>query len=210
MFRQLMIDEKDQNFQCILWRSNPIKSVEVCRLTTVTYGLSRSPFVAICTLLQFASDYENEHPVASDIIRKEMYSDNVLTGEHSIVEANGKQRELVGLFKQAYPNLRKWTSNEAKASDTLPKDMLALDSKTPFVSESSVPVIGISWYPREDCFRFHIDDTQFDESLTKGLALSRIARTFTPTGWLAPVVITAKILMQSLWLLETSWDEIPL
>ena len=26
-------------------------------------------------------------------------------------------------------------------------------------------------------------------------------------GWLAPIVITAKIIMQSLWILKVSWDE---
>ena len=34
-----------------------------------------------------------------------------------------------------------------------------------------------------------------------------IARLFDPAGWLAPIVVVAKIIMQELWLLKMSWDD---
>ena len=42
---------------------------------------------------------------------------------------------------------------------------------------------------------------------TKRSVLSRIARIFDPMGWLVPVVIIAKIIMQSLWIFKVGWDE---
>ena len=46
---------------------------------------------------------------------------------------------------------------------------------------------------------------------TKRSVLSRIARIFDPVGWLASIIITAKIITQSLWILKVSWDkELPL
>ena len=85
--------------------------------------------------------------------------------------------------------------------------MLAADSITLFASETSVPFLGIDWQPNTDYFSFNIEDDPFDSTFTKRSVLSRIVRIFDPMGWLAPIVITAKIIMQSLWILKVSWDE---
>ncbi|KAL7732909.1 hypothetical protein ACLKA6_006030 [Drosophila palustris] len=37
-------------------------------------------------------------------------------------------------------------------------------------------------------------------------ALSTIARLFDPMGWLSPIVLTAKMLMQVLWKTKLKWD----
>jgi len=36
--------------------------------------------------------------------------------------------------------------------------------------------------------------------------LSFIAKLYDPLGWAAPVVVSAKILLQELWLLKDDWD----
>ena len=85
--------------------------------------------------------------------------------------------------------------------------MLASDSISLFASETSVPILDIDWQPNTDYFSFHIEDTFLELPFTKRAVLSRIARIFDPMGWLAPVVITAKIIMQSLWIRKVGWDE---
>ncbi|XP_033228907.1 uncharacterized protein LOC117180519 [Belonocnema kinseyi] len=45
------------------------------------------------------------------------------------------------------------------------------------------------------------------DSPTKRLILSVIAKLYDPMGWLSPVVIVAKRLMQQLWLQKLQWDE---
>jgi hypothetical protein len=46
-----------------------------------------------------------------------------------------------------------------------------------------------------------------DKPLTRRKILSDIAKLFDPIGWLAPVVITAKIMMQDLCKLDIGWDD---
>ena len=73
--------------------------------------------------------------------------------------------------------------------------------------QKHVPILGIDWHPSTDCFSFHIAEVLIKLPFTKRSVLSRIARLFDPMGWLAPIVITAKIIMQALWLLKFGWDE---
>ena len=126
-----------------------------------------------------------------------MYSDNLLSGAHSVEEAFQKQDELIQLIKQGHLNLRKWTSNNAEVFSCLLSNMLAADSIALFVSEKSVPILVIDWQPCTDYFSFLIEDAPFELLFTKHFVLSRIARIFNPIGWLAPIVITAKIIMQT-------------
>ncbi|VVC34617.1 Retrotransposon, Pao [Cinara cedri] len=47
----------------------------------------------------------------------------------------------------------------------------------------------------------HVETMKVISYLTKRKLLSKIARNFNPCGWLAPIVIIAKLIMQQLWLL---------
>jgi len=49
MFRQIMVEPKDADFQRILWRPTPESSLQHYRLHTVTYGLAPAPYLAMCT-----------------------------------------------------------------------------------------------------------------------------------------------------------------
>jgi Pao retrotransposon peptidase len=44
--------------------------------------------------------------------------------------------------------------------------------------------------------------------LTKAKLLSEISRLFDPIGWLSPVIINAKILMQSIWKENLNWNDV--
>ena len=150
MFRQIGVEQFDQPYQSILWRSGKSEPIQTYRLTAVTYSLECSPFLAICTLLKLAEDYGKTYPIAAEAIQSEMYSDNVLSGAHSLEEALLKQDELIQLFKKGHLNLRRWTSNNAEVLSSLPPNMLAADSIALFAYETSVPILGIDWQPNTD------------------------------------------------------------
>ena len=42
--------------------------------------------------------------------------------------------------------------------------------------------------------------------MTKRSILSKISSLFDPLGWLAPITVTATVLMQDLWLQKCDWD----
>jgi len=73
--------------------------------------------------------------------------------------------------------------------------------------DDHVKVLGIKWNPAEDAFQFEVLTSNLIPQ-TKRAILSMIAKIYDPLGWLTPVVVTVKIFMQQLWLLQCNWDDV--
>jgi len=46
MYRQIFIDEKDQEYQYILWRESSADIIKSYKLKSVTYGTASAPYLA--------------------------------------------------------------------------------------------------------------------------------------------------------------------
>lgn len=206
MFRQIRIDDSDLQYQAIVWRYSPDDPIRIYLLTTVTFGLVCSPYQATRTLRQLASDYQSVYPMATGIINSETYMDDMLSGGHSLEQTLDKQSQLIGMLKEGGFELRKWLSNNPEVLSNLPGDHLALDPSIIFEASSSFAVLGLNWQARDDLFSFKVNYTPIEGNISKRAVLSKLAQIFDPLGWIAPVTISAKIFMQSLWLLKCSWD----
>ncbi|XP_028170934.1 uncharacterized protein LOC114360418 [Ostrinia furnacalis] len=77
MYRMILIQKEDADFQRVLWRQNTSISDEVkhYRLLTVTFGTASAPYLAIKTLMQLSEDEGEDHPIAKRIIREDFYVD---------------------------------------------------------------------------------------------------------------------------------------
>ncbi|XP_046406924.1 uncharacterized protein LOC124171707 isoform X1 [Ischnura elegans] len=175
--------------------------------STLTYGLKCSPLIANRALKQLAKDEAANFPLGSIALDKETYMDGVLSGDHEIHTALAKQKEVINLCMVGGFSLRKWHSNSSTLLQWLPQELLASEPKSLFANDSSFVVLGLNWQPSEDCFNFDVKIDQKVEQWTKRLVLSKVAKLFDPLGWIAPVIITAKIFLQKLWLLKIDWNE---
>jgi hypothetical protein len=107
MFRQIMVEPKDADFQRILWRPTPETSLQHYRLRTVTYGLAPAPYLTMRVLQQLASDDGHRFPAAVPIIANSIYVDDTLFGQDSIHELRETTDQLIGLIKGGGFQLRK-------------------------------------------------------------------------------------------------------
>ncbi|XP_073841332.1 uncharacterized protein [Musca autumnalis] len=207
MYRQILVNPKHTDFQRILFRCSEDEEIQEYRLKTVTFGINCAPYLALRTLLQLADDEEKRFPIGSKILREAMYVDDALVGSHSIEECLVARDQLIGILSSAKFDLRKWTSNSKDILKDLPLESLLNSSFLCLEDDSRAKMLGVRWNATTDCFYFVTEVVQVKTSYTKRQVLSMIARIFDPAGWLAPIIIRAKILMQQMWLDQIGWDE---
>lgn len=193
MFRRLKMDERDRDYQRILWRFNTEDEIQHYRLTTVTYGTSCAPYLAIKTLRQLAEDErENFDDEVIDTVLTDFYTDDLLTGDHSLTRARDLKANVTKLLEKGGFSLHKWASNSTEIEGAPP------DTRK---------ILGLGWNGQTDNFELRIEIPSITKHPTKRSVLCSIASIFDPAGWLAPVVVVAKIILQRLWMEKLDWDE---
>lgn len=205
MFRQIKMHPEDQLYQCILWREDPSHPIQVFVLTTVTYGLTSSPYLALRTLAQLASDFGHQYPRAATALRETTFVDDIIAGSDTLPDALSLRDELIQLLSHGGFQLKKWAANNSLLLLDIPSDhRLATNINSPSLG---IPLLGLSWDLTEDHFTLtKIPHPIQTPSLTKRMILSTIAQFYDPCGWLGPVVMFAKCYMQRLWLSSLGWD----
>ncbi|XP_063907415.1 uncharacterized protein LOC135125692 [Zophobas morio] len=202
MYRQIWVDPSDTPYQRIFWRKSSDKPVEVYELQTVTYGTACAPYLAIKCLQKLAIDEQLDFPLASTIILRDFYVDDLLTGTNSVKEAIELRNQLIGALNRGGFQLQKWASN---CPDILPNcsqnnDVVKLDHN------DEVKTLGSTWNCKTDCLKYVVE-TKPVENTTKRSILSKIARIYDILGLLSPVLVLGKILIQKLWLIKLDWDD---
>jgi len=196
MFRQIRIHSRDADFQRILWQPPSADSPNDYRLLTVTYGTASAPYLAMRVLRQLTIDEGNRFPKAAASLNKSIYVDDVLLGADTVADLIDTRNQLIALMNRGGFPLRKWNANTPDALTDLPAEMIAA-KRLSFEEEGSLKILGLTWQPREDTFQFTVNNNA-NVSITKRSVLSCVAKLYDPLGWVAPAVISAKILMQEL------------
>ncbi|XP_011860342.1 PREDICTED: uncharacterized protein LOC105557651 [Vollenhovia emeryi] len=174
------------------------------RLLTVTYGQRPSPFLAQRSLLQLARDEGKDFPDAIPIIEESTYVDDALFGADDLLSLLEKRRQFVGMMNRGCFPLRKWAANSVELLTDIPEDQRE-SSDYSINRDDTLKALGLSWSPHDDSFRFVILPYAVTVH-TKRSVLSFIAKLYDPLGWVSPIVIAAKMLMQELWLRKIDWD----
>ncbi|GFS66871.1 pro-Pol polyprotein [Trichonephila clavipes] len=103
--------------------------------------------------------------------------------------------------------LRKWASNCNELLHSIDSDMRLSNASLNIDNDDTVKTLGILWHPASDEFYYKITPLSFEGPLSKRTLLSTIAKTFNPLGWLSPITIQYKTIMQRLWKQQLQWDE---
>lgn len=203
MYRQIWIDKSHRNYQRILWRPNENEEIKIYRLCTVTYGTISASYQAIKCLSALSEETNNE--VVSNIIKYDFCVDDCLTGGFTIQETVLLRNDLIFTLSKGGFGMAKWTANNNELIKNIPN----ADSST-FTSldlgDEAVKTVGLFWETQTDNLSYKIKLSEI-EACTKREILSHIASLFDPMGLVGPVIVVAKIIMQSLWVEKVEWDE---
>lgn len=114
MYRQILVDSRDINYQRILWITNNFESTQTYQLLTVTYGTASAPFLALRVLRQLIQDDGESFPLAVSVLQDHIYVDDVLFGADDIPLLRQIRDQICALLNRGKFELRKWSSNSAK------------------------------------------------------------------------------------------------
>ena len=193
-FLHVKLDEADGDFTRFLWLSNPEdpnNELDVCRFKVVLFGSVSSPFMLNATLRLHLSNNTSE--VAKNM-SKNLYVDNIVSGGTNEQSVTQYFREARGIMSEANFNLRNWASNSQCLQTVAQEEKVADETKV-------VSVLGLHWNTAEDKLSFipkKIDFTA-NSTVTKRKILQYSSKIFDPLGFLSPITICAKLLIQELW-----------
>ncbi|XP_029161043.1 uncharacterized protein LOC114932808 [Nylanderia fulva] len=205
MFRQIRVHDDHTRFQLILWRQSEKDAVIPYRLRTVTYGTAPAPFLALRVLRQLAEDEKHRFPLAAHNVIFNSYVDDIFFGASEIEECREIREQMIGLTNAGGFPLHKWSSNCPDLISDLSETIRDPAQNVDFKEDDQLKILGIYWAPLEDAFSFRIC-AEVPSHITKRTFLSYISRIYDPLGWLSPVIIIGKILIQQLWLSRIDWD----
>ena len=197
-FLQIKVHEADQNALRFLWELKG--KVREMVFDRVPFGTRASPFLLNATIKHHLTKYTPNKTIRE--LNQNLYVDDFLSGADSENDALSLIADAKRTMGEAGMDLTKWSSNSKVVADTVFKEF---DPR--FTVEESTKVLGLKWLPGEDCFTFSGLNNQEYIVVSKRTVLSFIARLFDPLGFLAPFIITAKLLFQELWEIGVDWDQ---
>ncbi|XP_015126349.1 uncharacterized protein LOC107047934 [Diachasma alloeum] len=175
MFRQIKVRPEDWDLQRILCKDEE-GNIITYQLTTVTYGQTCVPWLASWLV----EDEGHRFPLAAVSLTKGRYVDDIYGAAESEKQLKDLISQLINLCMAGGLPLQKWISNHQGVLQELQlstKSMSAVQFEDTIVKSSS-------------------------DKITNRTNLSEIAQINDPLGLIGPVIITAKIFIQELWLLK--------
>ena len=224
------VDEADRDVLRFIWVEDTTKDppdLRVYRFTRVVFGVSSSPFLLNATIRFHLEKYlETSEGLVRHLLRS-TYVDDIISGGPTEDEAFNLYTASKKIFREGGFNLRKFLTNskhlqekinlqEGPNPDHSPlQDEPTFSETTLGISQSPKreehKVLGVPWNPESDQLIFgvtHLAQIALDLHPTKRNLVSLIGRFYDPLGFLSPVIIRFKILLQRLCQCRSGWDEV--
>ncbi|XDV54607.1 hypothetical protein PO909_022856, partial [Leuciscus waleckii] len=183
MFHQVRVPAEDSDLLRFLWWPDGDCSQELVeyRMMVHLFGATSSPSCACFALRKCAEDNQKCFSSAAvNTILHHFYVDDCLVSVGSEEEAVSLRQELSALCAEGGFKLTKWVSNRRTVLATIPPE-------------------------ERDSFKFKI--VLKTHPLTRRGILSMVSSIYDPLGFVAPVVLSAKKILQDLCRRRLGWDD---
>lgn len=205
-FLQIELNTRERDATRFLWLKDVDKSANnpdnlvVYRFCRVLFGAAPSPYLLNATIQHHLTKQDDW---ISEDLQRSIYMDNVVTGTDTEPEALQYYTSSRNCFQKAGMNLRQWTSNSPALNRQAHDDGV--------YAEPMVKVLGLNWNTKTDTLSLSlaklIKQTNSTEKVSKRSVLSLSSKLYDPLGFVEPVTVKAKIMMQELWKHNLKWDQ---
>ena len=210
MFFQVRVRKEDQSFLRFLWWPNgdlEQKAEEYC-MTVHLFGAVSSPACANYALQRTADENEDNYGTeVANTLRRNFYVDDVLKSASSEDKAIDLAKDVKAVCTNGGFNLTKFVGNTERIINSIPDEYRAENVKSLALGQDKLPIeraLGVIWCIASDTFNFRIELK--DKPCTRRGILSTISSIYDPLGFIAPVVLVGKNILQDICQ-SNSWDE---
>ncbi|XP_043285556.1 uncharacterized protein [Venturia canescens] len=147
-----------------------------------------------------------KYPEAVAPLTKGRYVDDIYGGADQLADLITQAEQLIGICTAGCFPLAKWQSNHPELLTAVGATSSTENARV--FEEWETKVLGLAWLPHTDVFKFTVHKYTAGDGITKRIILSEIAQLYDPLGFLSPVTIRAKVLLQRLWLEKLNWDDL--
>ena len=204
-FLQIELNNQDRDATRFLWLKdinksvNSVDNLEAYRFCRVLFGAAPSPFLLNATIRYHLNEKDNW--ITKDLTEN-MYMDNVVTGTNCDDKALEYSLSR-SYLQEAGMNLRQWTSNSTALNRRAQEDNAHAAQTT--------KILGLTWNLTNDILSLSLEKmirkSEAITKLTKRSTISFASKLFDPLGYVEPITVKAKIMIQDLWKQNLSWDE---
>ena len=213
MYNSVKLNAKDWCYQRYLWKDNlnDENKIQQKVIKTLIYGVRSSGNQAETGIRQVAAMSKDQYPQVNDIIQKDIYVDDCLSGEDDEEKAVQLSDQLDIVLGRGGFNLKGITM-----SGHSPHKDLSVDGRL-------INVAGLLWDSKADLICLDIKDLNFakkhrgkktqiisaiPEKLTRRQCTSKVAEIYDLTGMLTPIVATLKLDLHELVTRKLQWDDV--
>lgn len=208
MFHQFLVNEEHRNFLRFLWWENGDLDTQPkeYRMKVHLFGAASSPGCANFGLKYLAKQHESEFPRAAQFIQRNFYVDDGLQSCKTDEEAVSLVKETQELCQQGGLRLHKFISNSQIVLDSIKASECA-DSVTDIslYQGKLSTVLGVQWCVGTDAFTYKFQPKS-QPSTRRGI-LSTVSSIYDPLGFIAPVVLVGKKILQEMCRSGIGWDD---
>ncbi len=210
MFYQVCVPVHQRNYLRFLWwpDGDLSKELKEYRMKVHLFGATSSPSVANYALKATAT---SDDALVNETIKGNFYVDDCLKSVKTPAVAKSLITNLQKTCESGGFHLAKFVSNYQGVMNGIPSKDIAKAVLVCDLNCDPLPMeraLGIQWNVASDEFGFSIQVK--DRPLTRRGILSIVSAIYDPLGFLAPVILPAKQILQELCKSELDWDdEIP-
>ena len=141
------------------------------------------------------------------LIVNNFYMDDCLFTAPTVQQAIYLRKQVSSLLKNRGFRLTKFLSNNEDLLQSIPEEDRAKSKTTENdgILSSCRRILGVLWDNEEDCFKFHVKLK--DGPFTRRGLLSALSSVFDPFGFLAPLILAAKLLLKDFCRRKYDWDD---
>ena len=210
MFHQVHVSDEHINFLRFLWwpDGDTAESPLEYRMKVHLFRAVSSPSCANYALRRTADDnVQNFPPEVISTVKNNFYVDDCLKSMASEEAVLQMIKDLNALCHKGGFNLSGWISNSRTvllsiAEDKRPKELVELDLDTDQLPMEQA--LGLQWNIETDTFNFRTSLREQPQT-RKGI-LSVVSSLYDPLGFLSPLSMPAKLLLQQLCKRNLGWD----